>query len=92
MSTKRIARFLPAAKMLLQFMVGISKSAEVDDPPDSSGRNSLSKIRCRDAILLFEIPVGTHRMHQIIRCLDADKSCRERLQIQHITGNDFRGW
>lgn len=72
-----------------QRLLLVSKSAEVDDAPDSGGFGGGAEIARRVSIILFEGPARTHRVDQVVGDVDSAHGLIEAGAIQHVSTGDL---
>ena len=88
---QHIARFLAAAQVLGKRFVGVAETAQIDDPPDARGPRGLGEVGRGGPVLFLEVAIGSHRMHEIVRRVDAKQRRRQRRRVEDVAGDRFGG-
>jgi hypothetical protein len=76
--------------MLRQLLVPIPQAAEIDNASHVGRGGGLREVGRRLAIIFLEIPLISHRMHEIVCRIDPLQSGVETLAIEQVAAHDFR--
>ena len=88
--SERLAGFETALEMLAQRAIVVREPAQVDDATHARTPCRVAKRPRGCDIGFLIVAVGTHRVHEVIRRVDASQCGTERSRVEQIGRHDFR--
>ena len=85
-SDEDLADLVPALQMVRESVSFVSETAEVDDALQARRLGRRCEVSRRLPVLLLEVVPG-HRVHEVVRDIDAVEDIRERRRIGDIGGD-----